>query len=174
MKQTMPRISPSVKIGQFLFKACEPSENLHSLWTEAKLEAASSKTKFIVLLANFKSQDCEKISLKLKDNLPWLKNNAFLSTKSRNLLVFNLQFVRKYGDPGSQGFSDFIDWMVNKVKSEGHQLAHIVESEFLSGVGKKKSTDKKSWYGDLKATEAKLKEDAPKEEMLEESKQTTD
>lgn len=130
MREITARLS-AIKAGRFMFKPFERSDNFHIFWKETVGEVVFHKAKFIILIENYERYDLDAISKRLKENMSWLKQNAYLTTKSSSLIVINFHLVRRYGEVGVEGFADFLTWLKEKVTSEGHRLAHIEESEFL-------------------------------------------
>lgn len=122
----------TAKIDQLLFVSFARTNDFERLWIEAGKEATQTKSSFIVFVEGFVGVDLGAWAQTLKENIHWLRSNAYLTTASGNLIVVNLKLCRGYGSPGHQGFKQFQDWLQQKVISEGQKCAQLQEEEFVT------------------------------------------
>jgi len=120
----------TAKVGQFLFVPFIRTDNLDQLWAGASKEASQTKALYMVFIENYEKYNIANVAKVLKENSEWLRDNAYLATPSNNLIVVNFRVCRKYGAPGHHGLDQFVDWLFNKVTSEGHRVSQLQPDEF--------------------------------------------
>ena len=82
------RISTTSEVvGKFLFKPFRRVDDFIFVWKDIINEVSKTKVKYVVLCEAKLDLDFAKVAKKLSENNQWLKNNAFLITKSGNMLV---------------------------------------------------------------------------------------
>ena len=163
--------SPFVYVGRFLFKAFRRTDNFHELWEGVVMEATRTKAKFVMLVsADVDASNYEGVVSRIKEHMGWVKSNSYLITESGNLIIINLDIVRRYGSVGSTNYNDFLIWLREKVRSEGHRVAQIDEAEF---IGKSETVQEESLLEQFQKKESE-DEDQKKVEDEEKSEHKAD
>jgi hypothetical protein len=108
------------KIRKYAFAKVSYEENFQLIYKTAYDFAAANKSKVIVIVP-IDTKNLKEIATYL-DSKP-IGQHSFLFTGDFRILALHFRKVNKFGEFGQESFFDFVTWLQEKSRSDGHEWA---------------------------------------------------